>query len=81
MYHRGTLEQFNNWHEPIKIKEGLPIMGYVNGVPAPENQWTVAYSSTVKNPNGTDDYIWNYGAYPTDLPIVDVNDLGWFKGD
>jgi len=73
MYHRGTLVQFNTWHNDAMIKEGIPPegkVGFVNSEPAPENQRTTAYSSATQNPNKTDDYIWIYGAYKNiDLPI------------
>lgn len=64
MYHRGTLAQFNTWHDSAKLSEGLPKVGYVNGIPAPQNQQTISYSDATQNPNGSDDYIWLYGAYP-----------------
>ena len=27
MYHRGTLAQFNTWHNAVMVKEGIPING------------------------------------------------------
>ena len=82
MYYRGTLEEFNVWHNEVILILGLPLVGYVNGVLAPQNQETVAYSQAIKNPNGTNDYIWSYGAYPIEgkvsLSQSDINSLNWF---
>lgn len=84
-YHRGTLSEFNIWHEAVKIKEGLPKIGYVNGQPAPHNQGTTGYSQALQNPNKSDDYVWIFGAYPIkgkqDLSQADVDGLKWFPGD
>lgn len=66
MYHRGTLAQFNTWHEVAMAAEGITPegkIGFVDGEPAPQNQRTTAYSSTTQNPDKTDDYVWQYGAY------------------
>lgn len=84
-YHRGTLLEFNTWHDVVKIKEGLPKVGYVNGQPAPNNQETTAYSSATQNPDESDDYVWRYGAYPIvgkqDLSQADIDNLKWFGED
>lgn len=81
MYNRGTIEEFNTWHINVKQVEGLPKMGYINGLPAPQNQETVAYVNAIQNPDNSDDYIWLYGAYPisdkTDLSQTDINNLNW----
>lgn len=81
MYNRGTIEEFNIWHEAAKRAEGLPEIGYVKGAPAPQNQQTVNYVDAVQNPNGADDYIWPYGAYPIsgkiDLSQTDIHHLNW----
>lgn len=66
MYHRGTLAQFNTWHQAAMIKEGIPAggkIGYANGVLSPNTQRTTAYSGAQANPNVADDYVWLYGAY------------------
>lgn len=79
-YHRGTLQEFNDWHEQVKILEGLPKVGYVNGVPAPQNQQTTEYSIPIQSPDGLDDYIWDYGDYPIDGQArLDINNFkSWF---
>lgn len=85
MMNRGTLLEFNTWHNQAKISEGLPRIGYVNSVLAPQNQETTAYSQAIQNPNGTDDYIWNYGAYPVNgkakLSQSDIDNLNWFPAE
>ena len=73
MYHRGTLAQFNTWHNAVMVKEGIPIngkVGFVNGEPAPQNQRTIAYSSVEANPNALNDYVWLYGAYKNNFLSV-----------
>lgn len=84
-YYRTNLATFTTWHNTAKIAEGLPRVGYINGVPAPQNQQTVNYSTPIQNPNGSDDYVWLYGAYPingkTDLSAADVAALNWIVGD
>ena len=82
MYNKGTLEQFNEWHDRVKILEGITPegkVGFVDGVPAPDRQRTTAYSQASKHP--TDDiYIWQYGAYPTGetFTSLQVREMGWF---
>lgn len=82
MMHRGTLSEFNAWHNQAKTSEELPKVGYVNNTPAPYNQKTTAYSQAIKNPNKADDYIWPFGAYPIKdkaiLSQADVINLNWF---
>ena len=51
MYNRGTLSEFNNWHINIMQIENIPKIGYINGIPAPQNQHTIAYSETIQNPD------------------------------
>ena len=66
MYNRGTKAEFDAWHAAAMAAEGITPqgkVGFVDGRPAPENQRTTAYSSALKNPNGSDDYIWPYGAH------------------
>ena len=84
-YHRGTLEEFNTWHDTAKITEGITAegkIGFIGGVPAPNNQRTMAYSEVIQNPDSSDDYIWAYGDYAIAeravLNQTDVNDLNWF---
>ena len=82
MYNRGTLSEFNTWHNAAMIAEGLPKIGFVNGHAAPQNQETIAYSEAIQNPDKSDDYIWMYGAYPAggkaQLTQADINNLNWF---
>lgn len=82
IFHRGTLEEFNIWHDAVKIAEGYPKIGYINGIPAPQNQKTVAYSAAVSHPSNINDYIWADGKYPrighSMLSLEEVKVLGWF---
>jgi hypothetical protein len=84
-YHRGTWTEFNSWHEAAKLAEGIPPegkIGFVNGVPAPDNQRTTEYSSAIAHPVNEDYYIWLFGAYPMQgkdvLSDEDVRAVGWF---
>lgn len=86
MYHRGTLEQFNIWHETVKIAEGITPagkIGYVAGKSAPNNQRTTAYSEAIPHPLNENDYIWQYGNYPESeiLTTEDVIAVGWFNSE
>ncbi len=83
MYNRGTLEQFNAWHENVMALEGIipneGKVGDINGVPAPQSQRTVAYSKAVAHPVNPNDYIWVYGDYPDAVISVDeARTAGWF---
>ncbi len=87
MYQRGTLEEFNQWHEKTKLSYGIPpggIVGLVNGRPAPDNQRTVNYVDRAQKPDKSNDYIWPYGGYVDDKKNVlsksDVDNLNWFTG-
>lgn len=81
-YYRGTLEEFNTWHDAVKITEAMPKIGYINGQPAPENQQTVAYCEAIQNPDRSNDYIWTYGKYPIQgrqvLNQTNIDNLKWF---
>ena len=83
-YHRGTLTEFNIWHDAAMISENIPIpggkIGFVNGIPAPDNQRTIVYSGAALHPSNTDDYIWVYGDYPDgeSLTLTEVQTMGWF---
>lgn len=87
MYYTGTLEEFNSWHDEVKIAEGIPPegkIGYVNGLPAPDNQRTYAYSEATLHPQNVNSYIWAYGDYP-DAQKVSISksqaiELGYFSG-
>jgi hypothetical protein len=85
-YNRGTIEEFNLWHQMAMAAENIPTegrIGFVNGVPAPQNQRTIAYSSAIPHPTGGDDYIWFYGKYPDtnkpELSTEDARNAGWFQ--
>lgn len=83
-YHRGTLAQFNTWHSAAMISDDIPIpdgkIGFVNGIPAPKNQHTIAYSTATLHPSNADDYIWVYGDYPDreSLTLTEIQTAGWF---
>lgn len=87
MYNRGNLAEFELWHIFVMNEEGISPkdgrVGMVDGVPAPQNQRTVAYSEAIRHPSGTDDYIWLYGDYPDeqkdDLSEDDARNAGWFQ--
>lgn len=85
-YHRGTLTDFQEWHERAKQSEHIPAegkIGEVLGHPAPDAQRTYAYVTPIQNPDGSDDYVWLYLAYPNGLPDLtqeEVNELGWGNG-
>lgn len=88
MYHRGTLAEFNTWHENAKSLAGIPaegVIGNLDGEPAPHNQRTTAYVNAWQNPDNPDDYVWPYEAYPDDikesLSRDDFLALNWFARD
>ena len=87
MYNRGTLAQFQAWHNTAMAAENIPNpegkIGYVNGQPAPDSQRTTAYSQTIQHPLGGDDYIWLCGNYCTNknLDLEQVKLLGWFNDE
>ena len=89
MYHRGTIEEFNTWHDVAMASEGISAsegkIGRVNGNLAPDNQRTVAYSTAMQNPDLTNDYIWVYGDYvdagKAGLTKVDAEAAGWFQSN
>ena len=73
MYHIKTLAEFNTWHDVAKASEGIinnGKVGCVNGVLAPDNQKTVAYSKPIQKLDLTDEYIFSYGKYPIDGAVV-----------
>jgi len=44
-------DEFDTAHEPAKIEAGLPRVGNVNKVPAPQNQQTVELTALVAHPS------------------------------
>ena len=85
MYHRGTLSDYNAWHDPVKILEGITAEGKINsnkGKPAPNKQRTTAYSNATAHPSNADDYIWDHNSHPDGALTVyskaEVEALGWF---
>ena len=86
MYYRGTLTEFNTWHEAAMIAENIPTpdgkVGFVRGRPAPDNQRTTAYTNAIAHPTNEDDYIWAYADYPDEskasLSEEEVQAAGWF---
>jgi hypothetical protein len=83
MYHRGALDEFDSWHNPVIITEGLPRTGSVKGLPRPNNQKTEIYSEAIAHPTNQDDYIWQYGSYldvgKASLSQSEVITEGWFN--
>jgi hypothetical protein len=85
VYNRGTLAQFNSWHNTAMAAENIPNpegkIGYVNGQPAPDSQRTTAYSQAIQHPLGGDDYIWLCGNYCSGdvYTLLEVQELGWFN--
>lgn len=88
MYHRGTLVEFNTWHDTAMLSEEIPTpegkIGRVNDVPAPSKQRTTSYSRPIQNINLTDDYIWDCGKHIDNSKDVltkdDAKAIGWFSG-
>ncbi len=85
-YHRGTLAEFDAWHNITMDDAGIVTpagrIGNCKGAPAPDNQRTVVYSTVIPHPTNEDDYIWIYGAYvDSDKAILSQDDVltaGWF---
>ena len=83
-YHRGTLDEFNFWHDSVKVLEGIieeGKVGSIDGKLMPENQRTIEYSKATLHPSNENDYIWMYGNYidenKTSLSLSDVKTAGW----
>lgn len=83
---RGTLDEFKAWHEKAKIKYGIPPegkIGFIDGVPAPDNQRTYEFVDVITNPKDDKDHIWEtdsdiaVGKVP--LTKADIDNLEWFK--
>lgn len=75
MYHKGSLLDFNTWHDPIKNILGLPS----------GDEKTIGYSSVIEHPNDSNDVIWHYGNYmdinKTSYSLEEVKALGFFPND
>lgn len=56
---------FNTVHETAKAAAGLPRVGNVNGIPAPENQQTIEITSCT--------------SHPTDGTVVAFINGNWFE--
>lgn len=70
---RGTFAEYTLEHDADCIANGIippGKIGYINGVPAPNNQRTIAMYDAFQNPDGSDDYIWKYTQQ-------ELSDLGW----
>lgn len=87
-YHRGTLAEFDAWHQTAMVQESISPegkVGFNSGQLAPQNQRTTAYSDPIPHSSNSDDYIWSYGAYPhavkEKLSMDDVISLGWFPDE
>lgn len=88
MFHRGTLDQFDTWHDAAKNLAAIPAegkIGNVNGIPAPQNQRTIAVSEAIAHPINNDDYIWQFCGHKdenfTSLTFEEVRALGFFAED
>ena len=87
MYQRGTLAQFEIWHNAAMEAENIPApdgkIGYVNEQPAPSRQRTITYSQAIQHPLGDDDYIWLCGNYCDSqaFTLEEVRQQGWFAED
>jgi len=86
MFLRGTLQQFESWHETAKISENIPQegkVGYLKGKLAINRQKTINYSDAIKHPINENDYIWLCGNYCTNenLDLEQVKLLGWFNDE
>lgn len=84
MFHKGTLDEFNAWHDAAKIAEGIPVegkVGFNGGSLAPNNQRTYSVSSSLKHPTNND-YIWVYANHKNNAMISytldEVQTLGWY---
>lgn len=87
-YHRGSFDEFLDWHENVKMAENISTggrVGYVKGRVASDKQKTIAYSEAVPHPENADDYLWAFGKYP--IPEREIisqesaEQLGWFASD
>lgn len=78
MYHRGTLEEFNAWHEPINQALGYPLSPIESG-----KMYTQRYSNAIQNPNDDNDCIWLYGDYKdnkfSSMTREEFIELKWFS--
>ncbi len=68
MFHRGNNDQFMQWNNEVNQSLEISIEGKVNynaasGLPDPERQKTISYSTKIEHPAIEDDYIWEYGEY------------------
>ena len=86
LFVKGTLAEFNTWHDNIKNQETIPAEGKVNcvnGIPAPKNQRTFEYAIPKKEGKDLDNYIWCVGKYPINgkstFTIIDYEEFGTIK--
>ena len=57
---------FNTAHEAAKAAAGLPKVGNVNGIPAPENQQTTEITSCTSHPSDGSVVAYINGEWPED---------------
>lgn len=73
MYHRGNLEEFNEWQNNAHAALGYPKNG--NSI----------YSAVIKHPANEDDYIWPYGKQRdlerTSYSVKQVKSIGFLPPD
>jgi hypothetical protein len=58
---------FNTAHETAKVAAGLPKVGSVNGIPAPENQQTTEITSCTSHPTDGTVVAYINGEWPDNL--------------
>lgn len=58
---------FNTAHEAAKTAAGLPIVGEVNGTPAPQNQQTTEITSCTAHPSSSTVVAYINGGWPEEL--------------
>lgn len=90
---RGTLEQYQANHLKAQQDSGWTEeeiangkIGFVMGVPAPENQHTTAIYSYTQKPDGSDDCAWVPTTIDTGLTVLDEAEYdtlieSWFPED
>jgi len=85
MYHKGTLEGYQNWHSLVKKKEGIDDKGKiycVGGIPKSAMKRTTKYCDAIPHPVDVGSCIWVYGDYKDEtinsFTKEEVIELGWF---
>lgn len=86
IYHQGTLEQFNIWHNEAKNLENIKNGGMyytLNDEIAINSETTKSYCIKIPHPINSNSYIWHFGDYKDILlpeySLEEVVGLGWFQ--